>query len=113
MKAQIDFSIVSLDGDAIGSVMGEVDLPLLPAIGDTLCFVMDADGRRIPDGHTMNGMLRVVTRVICPESVGIPISLSMEDMVLKTREQALKVMEYLEIGFDMDVVIYASSSPVS
>jgi hypothetical protein len=106
MKVHIDFSISTIHGEAIGYVNGQIDCMTEPMIGDTICFMLSADGTPIPQGHEAGGLLQVTGRTIRPNKNDSSLSLSLSNLVVETKDQALKIMDYFESRFGLFSNIY-------
>jgi hypothetical protein len=106
MKIAIDFSVNTAGGDAVGSIDGQIELGNEPLIGDTIYFSSAPDGRVIPNGHRYAGLLKVQERIIRPNHEGGLIALSLQDLTVENREQALAVMQYFEISYGLFSTVY-------
>lgn len=106
MRVRIDFSVFTSSGDAIGHIDGEIDCVVEPIIGDTICLMLAPNQTPIPSGHEHGGLLKVTDRTIRPNERGSLLSLSLSDMVVDTRENALALMDYFESGYKLFANIY-------
>jgi|APEBP8051073058_1049385.scaffolds.fasta_scaffold07556_5 hypothetical protein len=104
MRTHIDFSVITVNGDAIGHIEGDINFSILPEIGDTICLMLAPKGSAIPSGHLAGGMLRVKDRIIWPEGTNMHVSLSLEDLVADTTEQAVRLMKYFDAEFGLIAV---------
>lgn len=105
MKVRIDFSVYTAS-EAIGNVEGEIVCVVEPQIDDTISFMFSPGGKGIPHGHQAGGLLKVEGRIIRPNQMDVPLSLSLSDMVVDTREHALALMRFFESGYNLFVNIY-------
>lgn len=101
MKVNIDFSVFTSGGDAVGNVVGDLDFVAEPAIGDTISLMCAPTGRGIPQGHQSGGLLKVVARIITAAENEYPLAIMLSDMVAETREQAVELMRYMESEFGL------------
>jgi hypothetical protein len=101
MRTHIDFSVVTANGKAVGHVEGDINFSILPEIGDTICLMLSPKGNAIPSGHLAGGMLKVKDRIIWPEGTNMLVSLSLEDLVTNTTEQAILLMRYFDAEFEL------------
>ncbi len=106
MKIIIDISVNTASGSAVGSVDGEMEFGIDPLIGDTIYFSSSANGTAIPSGHRYGGLLKVKERIIRPNNEGNSVTLSLEDLTVDSREQALSIMRYLEDCYGLFLTIY-------
>ena len=106
MKIAIDFSVNTVSGDAVGSVDGQMDFDVEPLIGDTIYFSSASDGVAIPNGHRYGGLLKVQERIIRPNHKSNCVTLSLEDLTVESRDQALAVMQYMEVSYGLFTTIY-------
>lgn len=106
MKMNVDFSVNTVGGNSIGSVDGEMEFRINPLIGDTIYFSSSSNGTAIPSGHKYGGLLKVQERIIRPNHDGNSVMLSLEDLTVDSREQALSIMQYLEDCYGLFATIY-------
>lgn len=99
MKVRIDFSVFTSNGDAVGRINGNLDLAVVPVIGDTVSLMLSPNGMAICPGHEFGGQLKITDRVIVAGQQDPPIILMLSDLITETRKQALDLMEYFERGF--------------
>lgn len=95
----IDFSVLT-EKYAIGRVYGRLDVFVVPQIGDNIVFPLIVDGQSIVEnGHLIDLATRhfsVVGRIIYPSGSDMPVSLSLDDVIAETPEDALELMKYFE-----------------
>ena len=106
MKITVDFSVNTVGGDAVGSVDGQMEFGVDPLIGDTIYFSSASNGMVIPSGHSYGGLLKVQERIIRPNQEGNFVALSLEDLTVESREQALAMMQYLELCYGLFATTY-------
>jgi hypothetical protein len=106
MRVHVDFSVFTVGGEALGYVDGEIDCIVEPLVGDTICLMLSPDGVPIPTGHAAGGLLKVMGRVIRPNEAGILLSLSLENIVVDTREHGFELMEYLDSSYKLFSNLY-------
>lgn len=107
MKVSVDFSVYIQADGAFGSVSGEIDTPTPPQIGDSISFLFPRGGQTIESSIGFNGILKVTDRVIAANRDDQKLMLTLSDITLATKSDAIKVTEYLEAAFDLFAVIYA------
>ena len=106
MKVDIDFSIYSEEEGAYGSVSGEISVNVLPHIGDTISFLFSGKNIALDPLIGFDGMLEVTNRIISANREDRKLALSLGDVVVPTKNDALKLMQYLESAFDLFADIY-------
>ncbi|WP_145478242.1 hypothetical protein [Stenotrophomonas rhizophila] len=106
MKINVDFSVSTSGGEAIGNVVGDLDFAVEPMIGDTISLMCAPTGSVIPGGHESGGLLKVDVRIISPGQGQYPLAIMLSDMVAGTREQAVSLMSYLEAEFGLQANFY-------
>jgi hypothetical protein len=99
MKINVDFSIVTAGGEAVGHMVGTMDLPLCPVVGDTVSLAFSPLGTAMPEGHALGGHLKVADRLFSASPQGAVVLLMLEDMKAGSREQALRLMAFFESEF--------------
>jgi len=107
MKVSIDFSVYTQADGAFGSVSGEIDTLTPPQIGDSISFLFPQGGQTIEPSIGFNGILKIIDRVIAANRDDQKLMLTLSDITLATKSDAIKVTEYLEAAFDLFAVIYA------
>jgi hypothetical protein len=101
MKIYIDLSLFYGSTGAFGRVSGELDLPAVPQVGNTIVCSFPNNGVLPVVVGGFDGLLTVTDVRFAAQALNAPISLSLDDVVLQTREDARKVMTYLEEGFGL------------
>ena len=104
MKYMIDISIFD-SASAIGNLSGSTDFCISPNIGDTISFQFSVQNATFTPSVEFTGLLKVVGRVITAGQTG-EVVLSLEDIKVKTRGEAMQIIEYLERGFGLEATIY-------
>lgn len=101
MKVNIDFSIFTEAGDAMGNVVGVLNFQVTPEIGDTISFGFPKNKLPFPRIKKFNGMVKISNRIISPNQECDEVLLSLEDVVIVTKEEGRMLIDYLESGFDL------------
>jgi len=101
MKINIDLSLFYGPTGAFGRVSGEFDLPAIPQVGNTIACMFPNNGVLPMVVSGFDGLLTVTNVRFAPQALKSSISLSLDDVVLQTREDARRVMTYLEEGFGL------------
>jgi len=105
MKVNIDFSIFSKDKGAFGNITGSIELAVVPQSGDTIVFDFPVGGVTV-DSSLFNGVMKVTDRILSANSGADGVSISLNDIVVGTEEDAATVARYLEKGFNLFATIY-------
>ncbi|GAB3358583.1 hypothetical protein GCM10027430_29250 [Lysobacter tyrosinilyticus] len=101
ISCQIDFSIFLSDGSAFGNVDGELELPGIPRIGESISFLFPNNGVMpiaLPD---YPGILRVENVSYAPLALGTSVLLSLEPVTLRTSSDALALCEFLQASYGL------------
>ncbi|MFW5425820.1 MAG: hypothetical protein ACKE8G_06385 [Methylophagaceae bacterium] len=106
MKFYIDISIFSEENGAYGNITGDLELSLPPQIGDVVSFSFAANNKSIILPASFDGFLTVTDRVISANMDDKRILISLSDIMVPTREHALKVADYFELAFDLFLDVY-------
>jgi hypothetical protein len=97
----LDFSVFLSDGSAFGNVDGQMELPGIPRIGESISFLFPNNGVMpvvLPD---FPGILRVEGVIYTPQALGTPISLSLEPVTLRTSADAITLFAFLQSGYGL------------
>ncbi len=105
MIIYIDFSLFT-DQNSFGCVSGNLQVVEVPQSGDSVSFLFPTNEVDINLPSTFSGFLTVTNRVISVGPSIHPISLSLSDVVVPTRENAIELVTYLEKGFGLLTDIY-------
>lgn len=102
MKVHIDLSLFYGASGAFGNVHGDLELVAVPFIGSSVVLA-PALNETLPVLVTgFNGIVKVTDVRFAPATSLVKgVSLSLEDLVLESAEDARKVMNYLEEGFGL------------
>lgn len=101
MKINIQASIYTTAGAAVGQISGTLELQAVPPIGTAISFLFtNNDVASIVVPH-FSGILRVIDVTFVPNALRASISLNLEDLVLESVDDARIVMKYLEQGFGL------------
>lgn len=106
MNIYIDVSVFSEEGGACGNVSGKLELQIVPQIGDSLSFTFSAKSKNIVLPTDFDGILTVTDRVVLANVDDQKVLISLSDIMVPTRERALKVMDYLESAFGLFPEVY-------
>jgi len=104
MKIYVDFSVFTEEGSAYANVSGDLDLSIVPQIGDTISFAFPENQTLIsPDGFI--GFLNVMNRIL---SVGEKqkVQLSLSEITMPTEALASDLVKYMESGFGLFADVY-------
>lgn len=107
MKVSVDFSIYTREEGAFGNASGEISVPTYPQIGDSISFLFPGKDLTIDPSIGFSGVLKITDRVIAANRDDQALMLTLGDIVLATKSDALKLVEYLESAFDLFSVIYS------
>jgi hypothetical protein len=106
MKIYVDFSVLTVGGDAIGRVSGLLDFPTVPPVGATVALSPTAGGKAPPAETGFTGHLKVVGVVFHPSTEEGSIAVSLADAVANSRESAQSLMRYFRDGFRLSADEY-------
>lgn len=98
-RAKIDFTISFESGVAFCQVVGHIESPATPVPGDTISLLFAPNGSPFPGISSFSGLLRVEGRIFQIEPSGMAVTVSCEELVLRTTAEAKAVLDYLEEGF--------------
>jgi len=101
MKLNVDLSLFYGSTGAFGRVSGELDLPAIPQTGNTISFMFSNNDVAPVIVNGFDGLVTVAGVRFAPQSLKTPVTLDLGEIVLHTREDARKVMTYLEEGFGL------------
>jgi hypothetical protein len=94
--------------DPVGMVIGAIELPDVPAVGDSVSISFPvkqgAPKVRFPD---FPGLLVVSSRIFQPSAVGekhVPPSIIFQDIVVSRRQDGELLVEYFSKGFDLHLI---------
>lgn len=103
MRIAVDLSIFVKDVKSVGSISGFLELEAFPSKGDVVSFLFPLDTQAAPCTVRDCNLLLEVERVTftpLPSAIG-GVSLSLEDLILQSDQDALAVVKYLESGFNL------------
>ncbi|WP_153066778.1 hypothetical protein [Xanthomonas arboricola] len=106
MKVKVDFSVSTKNGEAIGSVDGELELTTTPLLGDTISMISTQNGIAAPLGHDFGGQLKVIDRIISPNQDEYGLTIVLSDLIVSTKDQALAFMDYFKSGYGLHANLY-------
>ena len=98
-RVYIDISVFT-PTSSVGVVNGHLDLAVVPAEGEVVTFDMPKSPTLPLDVPEFTTRI-VVEHVLPPTPGGSEVALSLADVTLATRADALKVARYLEQGFGL------------
>ena len=99
MKIAVDFSIFTEEG-AFGQVSGDLDMVVMPEIGDSISFLFADNGVVLDSNVKFCGILKVTDRIIAMRKGG-SLAIALSDVVVPTKDDAIKLMQYFESAFDL------------
>lgn len=106
MIVYIDVSIFSEESGAYGKISGELELPIVPQIGDLISFTFSEKNKNIVLPAYFDGFLTVTDRVV-PANVDTQnVLVSLSDVMVPTVTSAVNVMDYFESGFNLFADVY-------
>jgi len=106
MKVHVDFSVYTDEDGSFGGVSGEIEVITLPQIGDSVSFMFSSKGIVIDPEVGFRGMLDVTSRIILANHEDQKLMLTLSDVVVKTRADALQLVKYFEDAFGLFADIY-------
>jgi hypothetical protein len=102
MKIHIDLSLFYGATGAFGNIHGNLELAAAPFIGSSIVLVPALNETLPVLVPGFNGVVKVTDVRFAPASSLVSeVSLSLEDLVLQSEDDARKVMKYLEEGFGL------------
>ena len=103
MKLRIDISIFLSGVTSFGVVSGEIELDFIPRVGETVSFMLPLNNIPPLAEHWFNSSLKVenVAYSVSPKMPNVMLSL--EPIVLDSKEQCRKLSKYFETGFGLYV----------
>jgi hypothetical protein len=102
MKIRISLSLFFGSTGALGDVSGELDLIAVPSVGSSISLLFPTNQQTLPiNMEDFPGVLKVVNVLFNPSGIGAPVTVTLEDVVLKSESDARIVMKYLEQGFGL------------
>ncbi len=105
MKVHIDSSIRTSGGRAFGRVSGVIEVAIEPHVGDSISF-LPQPGMAVKPLRGFAGALKVTTRVIPANSKVEMPSLSLEDSIVLSLDDAKSLLQFYEKGFGLVVDVY-------
>jgi hypothetical protein len=82
-------------------VSGVLDLAAVPAIGSTVVLAAPSNATPFVAISGFTGHLKVTEVRYEPSSQSVGVSISLEDVTVPTRADALKVMKFFSEGFGL------------
>jgi len=101
MKLNLQLALFCGSTAAFGNISGEIDLPAVPQTGNTISFMFPNNDVHPVIVNGFDGLLAVIGVRFAPQSLKTAITLDLGEIMLQTREDARKVMTYLENGFGL------------
>jgi len=101
MKVSIDFSVYTDVDGAFGYVSGEIDVIESPQVGDTISFISPSSDLVIDSLLGFDGHLKVTDRVIAANRSDSRVMLALSDVGLAKKDDAVKLMAYMEKAFGL------------
>lgn len=106
MNVDIDFSVFTAAGGAIGNVTGQLQVYCLPQVGDIIVFSVAKPNRNIHCPKEFDGHLTVLHRTISAAAEERAPTLSLSDVTVPNKQNANDLANYLECGFDLFMDFY-------
>lgn len=106
MKVGVDFSVFTEEDGAFGNLSGELNLITEPQIGDSVSFIFSDKKLALDPAIGFCGILKVTDRIISANREGQQLSLALSDVVVKSKTEAQKAVQYFESVFDLYAVRY-------
>ncbi|SHM96348.1 hypothetical protein [Rhizobacter sp. OV335] len=110
MKLNLELALFYGSTAAFGNMSGEIDLPVVPQTGNTISFMFPNNDVQPMIVSGFDGLLTVAGVRFAPQSLKTAITLDLGEITVQTREDARKVMTYLENGFGLFGDEYAEAS---
>ena len=101
MNIYLDFSVLATDGAAVGRISGVIDFAAIPPVGSSIVLTRPSNGVLPIAVDGFSGHLQVAHLRFEPSSSAISVAASLEDVVVPTTADGLKVMRYLADGFGL------------
>jgi hypothetical protein len=107
-RVQIDASLFSASGEALGRISGPLEFEFLPRAGEVLSLLLASNGVAAP--ASVGSLLhpKVATVLHKPDAGGTMLML--EDVVAESRGVAKELVAYLSAGFDLFFEPYGETS---
>lgn len=99
MKVDIDSSLSTRGGEAIGRLHGAIELAAVPPIGSSISFLSARGGAMLPMIEGFSGMARVAALQLAANLTTNGVLAILEDIAVPTREDGRRLAKYLEEGF--------------
>lgn len=110
MKVTVDFSVFTAEAGAFGNLTGEIDVSVAPQIGDSISFMFSKSKATLDPSTGFSGMLKVTDRVIVANQGNQQLALALSDIVVPTKSDAVKVIQYFELAYNLFSVEYSEES---
>lgn len=98
-RVQIDASLFSASGEALGRISGPLEFELLPRAGELLSLLFASNGVAAPASLGSLLQPKVAKVLYAPGMSGTMLML--EDIVAESRGVAKELVAYLSAGFDL------------
>ena len=99
-QIQIDASVFTASGSALGRVSGPLEFRVVPRVGEVLSFEFSPNGLGAALSGAPSLHLKVEKVLHTPGASGM-VLLMLENIFLDSAEAAKKLAEYLSAGFDL------------
>ncbi|WP_146174339.1 hypothetical protein [Pseudomonas sp. GV071] len=106
MQIAIDFSIFTLAPSAAGVISGKIEFSELPRVGEMISFSFPPNESTFPSVPGINALLKV--EHVIHSANGENPALSLQDLVLPSKESVAEVVAFLEKGFGL---FFSSGNP--
>lgn len=98
-RVQIDASLFSASGEALGRISGSLEFETLPRAGEVVSLLFAANGVAAP-ASVCSLLQPKVANVLHTPGVGGTM-LMLDDIVAETRSFAKELVAYLSVGFEL------------
>lgn len=99
MKVNIDSSLSTASGEAIGRLHGAVELATVPPVGSSISFLSPRGEAMLPMVGGFSGMVQVAALQFAANCVTDGALALLAGIVVPNREDGKKLAKYLEDGF--------------
>jgi len=98
-KLEIDASVFSESGAALGRVSGKLEFVIVPRAGELVSFLFAPNGLGAASSGAPSLQVKVASVLHTPFNSGA--TLMLEDVVVASAEEAQKFADFLSAGFDL------------
>jgi hypothetical protein len=102
MKANIDIEIMLYPENAFGNVSGSMSFTEIPAVGDSISFLMPKELIKLQKMKNFTGILKVQSKMFLVNTLNTDPVLGLGTIIVEDTGSAKALMEYFEIGFGLE-----------